>query len=266
MNSSNPPDYYESLLSIYGNDKRFVAQELHGGILSQTDLILYTFSKPLHVIPHAVAMELFKRVDRKHGAVDWGDRTAAMTWGGTRGGADEGTTVIVGECYGSEMPAERLGYEADKLNREVGPFAWYPDPAEPGEIRKWKIGPFMWDGQLIRRVEGTIVPRDIPGKKWNQWKAGIDLLRVMMAYVPRIPHPAYKPLRNNYGGARIYISDACKNLIEEIKGYRRPPIIVGDKDTAQNTLGPHHAIDTLRYQLLGEAMQSHAHGHLVPGI
>lgn len=256
-NIHNPPDYYPSLLSVYGGDARFVEQELHGGIISQSDLIFYGWYPVLHVIPHQAALKLFDRCPHHHGGVDWGDRVAAMTWGGTTaGGWEHGDVVTIGELYGEHLSAEQMGAHACYINRSYGGFRWYCDPAEPGEIRKWRTTGFRFgDNHYPDGVEGTVLPSTIPGKKWNQWLVGINSMRTLMGFERNRDHPAY-PKGNRLGGARWYVSEKCTNLINELRDYKWAPVQVGTRERRENAIGAHHAIDTCRYRVLGEQMMA----------
>lgn len=274
-NTHNPPDYLASLLTVYSGDPRFMAQELRGRILSHEGMILHNFYRPLHVVPHNVAMKIFKRCRTYHGGMDWGETApAAMTWGGTtKGGWRSGTMVIIGEYYRPQTEAERLGALAWEVTNKFRAgedrvpgferFRWYCDPEDPGSIRKLKTG-FVWEGQQYRAVPGLIRPRDIPGKKWNQWKPGVDTLRILLSYVRNIDHPAW-PADNKAGGSRVYVSERCVNLIKEIVNWKQFPIEAG-KPIREGAVGESHAIDTWRYQALGERMVSQVKKGLKPGF
>jgi hypothetical protein len=271
-NTHNPPDYLASLLTVYGGDKRFLDQELRGRILSHEGMILHNFYRPLHVVPHAVAMEIFKRCKTFHGGMDWGETApAAMTWGGTtKGGWRNGTMVIVGGYYQPQTEAEKLGALAweitNKYRAEIPRFErfrWYCDPEDPASIRKLKTG-FVWAGKNYKPVPGIIRPRDIPGKKWNQWKAGVDTMRILLGYVRKIDHPAW-PEGNKAGGSRVYISDRVAPLIKEIVNWKQIPIEAG-KPIREGAVGECHAIDTWRYQALGERMVFEMRPKLVAGF
>lgn len=260
-NTHNPPDYLANLLSVYGGDDRFMAQELRGRIISSEGLIFYNFFRPLHIVPHDVAMKIFRTCRDFTAAVDWGETApAAMTWGGfTRGNWRSGIHVTIGEYYAPQSEAEKLGAAAweitEQARRDVEhfqAFRWYPDPEDPASIRKWRTG-FEYQGRSYPPVPGLVLPRSLPGKKWNQWKAGIDLLRLLMGYVSKVDHPAY-PEGNRLGASRYYVSERCVNLIKEITRYRQNPIEVG-KPIREGAVGDDHAIDCERYRVLGERMR-----------
>jgi len=154
--------------------------------------------------------------------------------------------------YGDGLTAEELGAKADALTKEHGRFRWYPDPEDPGSIKKWQTG-FTWQGKKYKRVWGTVPPTAIKGRKWNQWKPSIDLMLVYFAYISGAEHPAHAE-GNTLGAARWYISERCVHLIDEIKRLQWAPRIVGAQRKREDAVGLRHAIDCERYRALGERM------------
>lgn len=165
------------------------------------------------------------KIYRKFGGVDWGHSNpgTALSVGVSVGGY----LYVCEESYASKVPtvppprkpsvdswSNRL-----KAQEKRGCAHWWADPSEPDNIV------LMRQNNLdVRRANNSVNP-------------GIDLVATLLKPVTR-PGGSKRPT--------LYIHESCKNLREELSGYRW-----GDngKPVKEND----HTCDALRYALYTEA-------------
>jgi hypothetical protein len=237
-NTHNPGHYSARMRAVFAGD--FARQELDGAIVQASGLIYADFAKGLHVIPHALAKELYERTvkNRKTGALDWGwTAPGGGLWGGWC--EDGGTMVVLGEWYKTKCQVEQQGAEVKTASPDGTPF--WGDPSEPENIDKLRRG-WTWNG--------TRYSMDARAAN-NAWQAGTDEVRNLLHRRSNVKHIGLsRPDEPIYGAPRLYISDRCVNLVRELREYRDandPEDEVEPKEG--ETVGDDHLIDCLRYMV-----------------
>lgn len=252
-NVHNAPGYAAFLRGEYGD--AFAAQELSGDFMPPSGAVFAGFYRDLHVIPHRVAMDLYRRSRRFVGGTDWGyANPAAMEGVGIDG---DGVIVVVREWSEAGRTKEQMRdvavsrFEPPIELGGIGTKDWYCDSAEPEGIEKWQ-------GRVagVPGVGGAVHLAD------KSRKEGIETLRVAMRLESRLDHPAY-PAGSGRPASWFYVSDECTGLIGDLEQYRYAEVDEGrDVDEAKTT-GLDHRIDALRYAAHSAIKEMRPRGRLV---
>ncbi|MCU0292537.1 MAG: hypothetical protein MUF10_11220 [Thermoanaerobaculaceae bacterium] len=233
-NAENLRDGYDADLRAFGD--LFAAQELDAGIVRAEGLIFPNWYPSFHVIPHAVALRLWEQVRRKAGGVDWGFTNPGCNL--PMGLTGDGELVVIDEWYERRRQGEEQGAAAAHFRDVYGVLEWHADPAEPGKLDRWRKG-FDWNGRHCRLAVHEAV---------KHWEAGNDLIRSLLSMRHGVPHPhvvdaAGRPVM---GAPRLYVSDRCVHLRQELGAYTQRKVLPG-QPPREGAEGDDHAIDALRY-------------------
>lgn len=184
------------------------------------------FSRRTHVVKHAEIERLYK-IDGR-----WIFKRVAI--GVDFGWNDPGVCIVVGETatkqrvviheeYHSQVLVSDDGWLGiyKRLRDEFGPFAFFADPSEPGNIA------------AMRR---TLQARPVVIGADNRIAEGIRRTSIAM-----LPRPDQSP--------GLIVSDRCVNLIRELEQY----VYAEHKGVATEEPqdGNDHACDALRYAIMG---------------
>ncbi len=234
-NKSLPKDYVDSLIAAYGG--AFARQEIYGDIIDTEGRIFPDYSPLLHVIPHKIALELWRKVpgNARSIGVDWGWSEPAAT---LIGGWYDGAMIVVDEWYHDHKGHLEQGvWTMGAIDRYKTRYL-YADPEDRENMMTWKRG-YEFKGVKVR-------PLPIQ-KAINDWLPGVDHLRGLMPIrgVGRVDHPG-RPAGNLIGRPDLLISDRCKNLDRELRDYHEE-LARPNMSLRERAEGPNHAIDALRY-------------------
>jgi hypothetical protein len=253
-NADNLADNYEEIAKSSYSDALY-AQEFLASLMSAQGMIFPEWSKSLHVIPHALAQELWdQRVKRPIGGADWGFTAPAANV--VMGWTHDSELIVVDEWYKRGKQVHEQGWVMNMFNETWAKrtnaagkktIPWFGDPADPGKI------------ELLRKGfehRGSSMTIDIKAAKYTGsasqhttravlkgWQARIDLLRSLMSPRRLVQHPNF-PEAANPGCPRLLISDKCTNLIREIPAYRQAEQKDGQPDR-EGAVGDDHAIDSV---------------------
>jgi hypothetical protein len=241
-NIHNREGYVETLIDAYG--ELFAIQELEGDIISAEGRIYPNWYKNVHVIPHALAMEMAKRCKRFVSGHDWGWTNPACN--AYAGLTDDGELLLFKEWYHRRKQVEEQGADVAWTERDHRVrFQKHCDPAEPANIDKWRRG-FSWSSVPYQLLSVHEAP--------NDWQAGCDVVRSLLHVrgVGKIDHPNYERFGpdNKLGRPALLMSDQMVNGIKEFPAYREIEI-EPDKPPREGAVGEAHFLDTVRYMAYG---------------
>jgi phage terminase large subunit-like protein len=174
-NEANAVNYAASMRSRYSD--RFAAQECDGQFVPPTGAVYPQFYPQIHVIPHTVAMQLFRGCQYRIGGVDWGfgDPGALIALGIDH----DGRFIVIREWSESGKTEAEMGAIASRWHDELGISTWYCPPDR-------KQGIALWRGDIagVPAVRGTVA------KARNDIDAGLEAVRNAMRLNAKIKHPS----------------------------------------------------------------------------
>jgi hypothetical protein len=244
-NANNPEGYSDFLRITYG--EAFAAQELTGDFVAPSAAVFPGFYRSIHVIPDALATELFNATYRRIGSPDWGFTTGALV----AGGLDHDNRLIIPPGAAWARSGVSIDERGDKAREwiakygAIGPdgvkrITWYvpPDDAEAVSV---------WQGRLKDRkaVPGTEKARNARDEGW-------DSIRHLMRVSKGVRHPCDPPGTSESArrpASWIYIAESNVGLIDDIQGLQHPPARPGEEIDESKVVGSAHYPDALRYMV-----------------
>lgn len=194
-NPYNAEGYAELLRSQYG--EQFARQELDGDFVSPTGAVFPAYYPDIHVIPAAVAMQLYRACPTKVGGVDWGyGMPAAMVVVGiTR----DNRVIVIRDWSRPGHTAQQMAEIARRWEDQYDIQRWHCDP-EGGQLAK-NANIDHWAG----RIAGSRGVNAVVRNANNAVEAGRNTLRNAMRIQQAIPHPVDR----TRPGSWFYVSSDC---------------------------------------------------------
>jgi len=224
----------ESCKNIYGLSSRALAvqneifssslkeQELRGQLVSQAGKIFKEF-EPYHILPHNIVLDKWKNITKQVClGMDFGSNTAYVLVGLASDGCYYVINEWISKVREEQVLLEQAAKEVYFSCQKYGNNLLVGDPAN--------------NGQVIPELNHYLAKYGLhmhPAQ--NEWQVGIDLIRNLLA------------------AKKLYLSNACSNLIEEMSRYQLPDneiLSVSNKPLSSLALGSDHNIDSLRYALM----------------
>lgn len=232
-NVNNPSGYAEGLRVRYGES--FARQELDGNFVPPTSAVFPSFYPAIHVIPAAMANDLFNRCSVRVGGVDWGTASpAALIAAGITG---DQCIVVTREWSEPGKSAFDMAEIARQWTRELRIGTWYVDHDAQAYM--------VWVGrQGDPGVDGTRKARK------REVELGLDMLRNAMRLSSKVQHPCDRASQERGGktpGSWLYISDACPGLAKDLRDLQYRPVRPGETPREDRFVGNDHRPDALRY-------------------
>lgn len=214
-NKHLPSDYLRSLKERYSGT--FYEQEVQGLFRAFEGIVYKDFNPKLHVKPR----DWFKPVEEYKEVVvgvDWGytNPTTFLIIGVT---GDQDYHVLE-EFYETRLQIGQITQKAKGYQERYQPTFWYCDPSEPSFIDE-----FNQSG--IPAEEGI-----------NEITPGINKVASFM-----------QPKQGPGTPPRLFISESCENLINELQKYRFPEAREGRPNKDKPLKVDDHLCDGLRYAL-----------------
>lgn len=231
-NVNNAANYASSMRLRYS--EQFARQECDGDFVPPTAAVFPNFYRPIHVIPHNVAMQQFRACQYKIGGVDWGfsDPSALIAVGIDY----DGRAIVIREWTESGKTEAEMGLIATQWANDLGIKTWYCPPDR-------KQGIALWRGE----IRGTPAVKGTVAKAKNEVDAGLESVRNAMRLSTKVPHPSDP--NPSTPGSWLYISDQCEGLIEDIEGLKNAPPTADGKTPENRFRGKDHTVDALRYAI-----------------
>jgi len=221
-----PPDYIARLEAQYANNPTLYAREVLGDFVGFEGLVFPTFEYKVHVKKPPDNVK-FRRV---YGGMDFGlsDPSVVLV-----GGTDDSNRRYVFKEFYQRQAAMRPLSTAARWRDEFGARPYFCDPHNPKEIAT--LNSNLGEGSAVKGDA-----RDL--------EVGIRLINNL--------------LEVKAGGPGLYVSPECPNLIEEMSSYSHSNDIRGEEERFSDTIKAKqadHAIDALRYMLLGDLASQPRH-------
>lgn len=212
-NPYTPQEWKDNLKAqLHG---RYAKQELYGGFVAFEGQVYDNLDHNIHIVDHKKIKD--KEFKEFIVGIDWGfsNPTAALIIGLD----SDDRAYILEELYRKRMDTEQLGEWLMKKKEQYKNLnMFYADPSEPMNINKLQ-------GMGINVVKAS-----------NQVMPGINFVYSM-----------FEVQKDNK--PRIFISNKCSNLIDEINIYRYADEKEGKEAKEAPIKENDHALDALRYAL-----------------
>lgn len=250
-NAYNWAGYEQFMRDNYS--QAFYEQEVKGDFIAPTGAVYPRFYPDVHVINHALAMELFRESRYKIGGVDWGFNNAAMSAMGIN---KDGRIVIVREWQKPRYEAEDMIPIARKWEDELGITDWWPDTNNKGAIQKWQ-GKY----RRIRGVRGKVHSKTVKDVADSR-----DSVRFAMRVESGMSHPAY-PDDSRRAGTFLYMSSKCPMTADQHQALRYGDVKEGEEqDESDTTPANDHLCDAVRYPIHNHMRKREVRTSWQPGL
>lgn len=244
-NVHNGPGYAELLRGQYGDT--FAAQELDGDFVTPTGAV-FPFYPDIHVIPAAIALELYMACPIKVGGVDWGYGfpAAMVAVGITR----DHRAIVVRTWSKPGHTAQQMAVVARQWEEQLGIQRWHCDPEGGMKARNQNID--HWAG----RIQGSQGVNSAVRAANNAVEAGRNTLRNCMRLQTAYPHPASA----KHPGSWLYVSSDCTaahgddSLSDDLQVLQYAHVAEGEEINERKVKPIHatHRVAALRYAVHSE--------------